>query len=139
MTYKNLFIDSDILLDLLLKRNPFYYYIRALLTISEKQNLQLNTSALAIANINYIVTKQTGAAEARKKIKELTRIIKVLPFESSIIELAIDSKFSDLEDGFQHFIAKRFNCDIILTRNIKDYRQSEIPVLTTEEFLKQIL
>ena len=138
MAYKHLFIDSHILLDLLLKRDPFYYYVQALLIESKKQNMQLSTSALAIANVNYILIKQTGAAEARKKIKDLIAVLKILPFESNIIELGIDSHFSDLEDAFQYFIAKANNCDIILTRNIKDYKQATIPVLTAEQFLRQL-
>ncbi len=138
MAYRYLFCDSDILLDLLLKRDPFYYYVQALLIESEKQDLILNTSALAIANVNYILCKEIGAPEARKKIRNLTRIIKILPFESSAVELAIDSRFLDLEDAFQYFIAKKNDCDIILTRNIKDYKQATIPVLTADQFLRTL-
>lgn len=138
MAYRYLFLDSDILLDLLLKRYPFYYYIQALLIESKKQDLKLHTSALAIANINYILAKEVGAAEARKKIKELIGIIKILSFEPNIIELAVDSRFLDIEDAFQYFIAESNKCDIILTRNIKDYKHATIPVLTAEQFLKQL-
>jgi predicted nucleic acid-binding protein len=139
MAYKRLFIDSDVLLDMLLNRDPFCYYVQALLAESEKRNLEICTSTLAIANINYIITKKIGSAEARKKVKELINSIKILPFESKSIELAIDSRFSDLEDAFQHFISKKHDCNIIITRNIKDYKQSEIPAHTAEDFLRKIL
>lgn len=110
-----------------------------MLAESEKQNLEICTSSLAIANINYILTKQIGQIEAKKKVKELINSIKILPFEIESIELAVDSRFSDLEDAFQHFTAKRNDCNVIITRNIKDYKTSEIPVLTAEEFLSKIL
>ncbi len=61
-----------------------------------------------------------------------------MPFESSAVELAIDSRFLDLEDAFQYFIAKKNDCDIILTRNIKDYKQATIPVLTADQFLRTL-
>ena len=138
MVYKYVFIDSDILLDLLLKREPFHLYVQALLIETEKQNLTISTSALAIANINYILTKQFGAAEAKSKIRQLRNRIKVLPFDDYIIESGINSSFSDFEDAFQYFIAKTNNCEAILTRNIKDYKQATIPVLTAEQFLKTL-
>lgn len=139
MAYKRVFVDSDVLLDMLLNRNPFYYYVQVLLAESVKQNLEICISALTVANINYILAKQIGSADARKKVKELANSIKILPFESESIELAVDSRFSDLEDAFQHFIAKKYDCNVILTRNIKDYKQSEIPVYTAEDFLRKIL
>jgi predicted nucleic acid-binding protein len=139
MVFNRLFLDSDVLLDMLLNRKPFYYYVQALLTISEKHHLQIYTSSLAAANIHYILAREIGSAEARKKIKELINAIKILPFESESIESAINSRFSDLEDAIQHFIAKRYNCNAIITRNIKDYKHSEIPAFTAEDFLRQIL
>ncbi len=58
--------------------------------------------------------------------------------ESDIIDLAFDKAFSDFEDAIQYLVAKRYNCDEIITRNIKDYKQSDIPVLTPEQFLKKL-
>lgn len=139
MVYSRVFLDSDVLLDLILNRYPFYYYVQALLAESTKRNFKICTSALAIANINYVLIKEIGSGNARQKIKDLILSIEVLSFESENIKQAIDSKFSDLEDAFQHFIAKKYACDVIITRNIKDYKQSEIRAYNAEDFLRQIL
>lgn len=133
-----LFLDSDVILDLILKRNPFFFYVQELLRQGEDRKIRLTTSALVAANINYLLSKIIGATEARKRLKEIVRIIDVLSFEGDIVELAIDSRFADLEDAFQHFIALRNNCDAIITRNIKDYKHSTLPVFTPEQFLKTL-
>ena len=136
MGYKHLFVDSDILLDLLLNRDPFHPQL--LLLEATNREIRLSTSALVIANINYILAKQVGAANSRAKIKELIKTVKVLSFEAEVIDVALDSAFSDFEDSIQNIIAVRNNCDAIITRNIKDYKQATIPVLTAEQFLRTL-
>jgi len=136
MGYKHLFVDSDILLDLLLNRDPFHPQL--LLLEATNREIRLSTSALVIANINYILAKQVGAANSRTKIKELIKTVKVLSFEAEVIDVALDSAFSDFEDSIQNIIAVRNNCDAIITRNIKDYKQATIPVLTAEQFLRTL-
>ena len=138
MTYKTLFIDSDILLDLLLKREPFYLYTQALLFESNKRNIQLKTSALVISNVHYVLSKFNGSIISKKRLKELIQTIKVLSLESNIIDEALDSSFSDFEDAIQYLIAKRYNCDGIITRNTKDFKNSDIPVFKPEQFLRTL-
>jgi predicted nucleic acid-binding protein len=138
MTYKHVFIDSDVLLDMLLTREPFWGYTQLLLLESQSQGIALNTSVLVIANVNYILEKKIGALAAKNTIRTLVQRMKVLPFESDIIDLALASGFNDLEDCIQYLIAKRYKCEAIITRNIKDYKQSTIPVLTAEQFLRTL-
>jgi predicted nucleic acid-binding protein len=138
MAYKHLFIDSDVLLDMLLNRDPFWGYTQLLLLESHNRAIKLSTSALVIANVNYILGKKIGALAAKNTIRTLVKRINILSFEHDIIELALISGFNDLEDGIQYLIAKRYNCDVIITRNIKDYKQSTIPVLTSEQFLSTL-
>lgn len=139
MIYDNLFIDSDVILDLLLNREPFFPYIKLLFNESTNTSFKLNTSALIIANINYVLSKQVGQAAARESITYLIQQINILPFEKADIEVALTSEFNDFEDAIQYYIASKYNCQAIITRNIKDYRQSSIPVLTAEQFLRTIL
>lgn len=135
MAYKRLFIDSDVLLDTLLKREPFHSYAQILLMECEKRNIQLSTSALVIANVHYFLSKSKGSATSKKKIQELIKIVKVLSVESDVIDFALDSGFSDFEDAIQYLIAKRYNCDGIITRNTKDFKNSDILVFKPEQFL----
>jgi len=138
MTYKHLFLDSDVLLDWLLKSEPFSSYTQTLINESIRQNFKVSTSVLIIANINFILSKRISITNARENIKRVVTLINILPFEAEIINLALASNFSDFEDSIQYHIALRYNCEVIVTRNIKDYKQSTIPVLTAEQFLKTL-
>ena len=138
MAYSHLFIDSDVLLDLLFDRKPFSEFTKLLIAESSIRNIKLSTSTLIIANINYIHSKKTDNLITRETLKKLIRIINVLPFESDIITFALNSSFLDFEDAIQFYIAERYQCDAIVTRNIKDYKQSTIPVLNAEQFLRTL-
>jgi predicted nucleic acid-binding protein len=138
MGYKHVFVDSDVLLDLLLNRNPFYIYTQFLMFENERERIKLYTSTLVIANINYILAKKIGASAAKESLKELIKLIKILPFEIDAINIALISPIVDFEDAIQSFIAEKNKCEAIITRNIKDYKQATIPVLTAEQFLRTL-
>lgn len=135
MIYKRLFIDSDIILDVLLQREPFSRYAQILFAENKRGTFELNTSALIIANLNYILTSKVGKTAAKAGLIKFLETTKVLPFEADAIDKALNSAFTDFEDAFQHFIAKKHHCEAIITRNIKDYKHSEIAVFTAEQFL----
>ncbi|MEO6150225.1 MAG: PIN domain-containing protein [Mucilaginibacter sp.] len=139
MAYKQLFLDSDILLDMLLEREPFYGFSQLLIIESNDKGYSLNTSALIIANIHYILAKKTNKLYAREGIRKLIGRVNVLSFEMDDISMALESRFDDLEDAIQYYIAKKNKCDAILSRNIKHYKLAELPVLTAEQFLRSFL
>lgn len=139
MDYNNLFLDSDVILDLLFERKPYSLFTEVLFEECPKQQIYLKTSALVIANIHYIATKKLGRSLVRERLKNLIKKIGVLSFEINAIDFALNSAFTDFEDAIQHFIATENNCDLIITRNIKDYKHSSIPVLTAEQYLRTIL
>ena len=138
MAYKRLFLDSDVLLDMFLKREPFFFHTQILLIECIKRNIELRTSSLVTANIVYVLRKQIGILKAKQNLKNLFNSAKVLPFEFDAIETAISSDITDFEDAIQFHIAQKHNCDAIITRNIKDYKNSTIPVLTAEQFLNTL-
>jgi len=139
MNYKKAFVDSDILLDLLLNREPFFIYSRTLLTDDIKKIIGLNTSALILANVHYIISKNLNKSAAITSIKYIMDLINVLPFEASHINSAIIANHADFEDSIQYYIARENKCDLIVSRNIKHYKKFDIPVLNAEEFLRKIL
>src|SRR5580658_3452269 len=94
MTYNHLFLDSDVLLDWLLKSEPFSSYTQTLINESIRQNFKVSTSVLIIANINFILSKRTSITNARENIKRVVTLINILPFEADIINLALASNFS---------------------------------------------
>lgn len=134
----NVFIDSDIILDLLAKREPHYIYSSRLFTLIDKKEIVAFTSPLIFANLHYLLRKLTSNASALKSLRKLKALIKVLPIDEKVIEQALNSEFSDFEDAIQYFTAVNNGITLLLTRNKKDYKKSKISVLTAEEFLKTL-
>ena len=139
MIYKKVFVDSDILLDLFLKREPFFIYSRSLLSDDIKEQVEFYTSSLIIANFYYVISKDINKVAAINSVKSLMNIVNVLSFDDRHINSAIEGQHIDFEDSIQYYIARQDNCELIISRNIKHYKKFDIPVLTAEEFLRRIL
>src|SRR3954470_14105701 len=100
-----LFIDTDIILDLLSERQPFYIHAAHLFTLSEHKKVKLSTSALCFSNLDYLLSKQYGRAESRRKLSQLKLLVDVLGVDDKIISLALTSTFADFEDAIQSYTA----------------------------------
>ena len=98
---KNIFVDTDVVFDLLAKREPFYEYAARLFTNADKQEVIICVSSLCFGNLNYILSKQKTAIEARKILSRFKVLVKVLPVDDKVIELALNSDFGDFEDAIQ--------------------------------------
>jgi len=133
---EKVFVDTDIILDLLSNREPFYIHSANLFSAADKNEIKLCVSSLSFANLNYILSKQYSADQARKKLLKFKTLVTVLSVTDKVIELALSSDFKDFEDGIQYFTAIENNIKTLLTRNLKDYKSAQIPVLTAEQFLK---
>ena len=132
---KNLLIDTNIILDLLAKRQPFYDFAAELFSLADKKKIKLYTSSLSIINTNYILSKTLSEKEAREILRKFRILVKILSCDEKIIDLGLNSHFKDFEDSVQYFTATENNINGIITRNLKDFKNSQIPVLTAEEFL----
>jgi predicted nucleic acid-binding protein len=138
MAYK-IFIESDIILDLFLSREPFLKHAQELLNLYDEKKFELYTSALIINNVYYFVRKEKNSAVAKRAISILVEMIKILAIGGEAVKFAVNSELKDFEDALQVYTATQNNCNAIITRNIKDYKQATIPVLTAEQFLRNIL
>ena len=96
-------------------------------------------SSLTVANIHYLLRKQFGNDGALKKISELVSFCKILPVSEKEIFAAMKSGFSDFEDAIQYYVSIENKINFLLTRNVKDYKNSELPVMTPETYLKTSL
>ena len=134
---ERVFVDTNIVIDLLAKREPFYKYAQDLFTLSDKKEIQLQISSLSFANAYYSIVKHHKTVDAKKYLSKFKVLVEILPLEDKAIELALASDFGDFEDGLQYFIAMDYECDIIVTRNKKDFKNSKIPVMTAAEYLKR--
>jgi predicted nucleic acid-binding protein len=135
---EKVFIDTDIALDLLAEREPHYPFSAALFSLADKGELTICLSSLSFSNLNYLLTRQYSSSEARRILNTFKVLVKVLAVDEKIIGLALNSGFRDLEDAIQYYTAIENGIDILLTRNIKDYKGSSIAVLSAEAYLKRI-
>lgn len=135
---KRLFIDTNIVLDLLGHRNPFYESIARLATLADKERVTLVVSPISFATVNYFLSKFETAKIAREKLRKFKIISEICKLDEHIIEKGLNSSFKDFEDSLQYFSALDSDCDIIITRNGKDFKKSSLPIMTAEEYLKSI-
>lgn len=136
---KRTFIDTNIVIDLLAKREPFYIAASELFSRADKGEFKLIISSLTIANTNYILSKQKSAKQAKSILKKFRGLVEISSLSSKIIDFSLnDEGIPDFEDSLQYFSALDSNCQIIVTRNGKDYKKSLLPVMTPIEYLKSI-
>jgi len=132
-----LFIDTNILIDLLVKRMPTYISVAQLFDMALLRNDKLVISNLSIVNAHYIVKKVSGVTEQALRIAlhNICATCEIASFTLSITMKALVSPLKDFEDATQYYCALENNCDVILTNNVKDFNLSSLPVLTVEDFL----
>jgi len=134
----NVFVDADVILDFLLDRSPYVDDISEIIERSIKTELALCVSSITITNLNYIIGRIENVRSARVKIKKILRLVSVENVGASTVQKAAKSKFKDFEDGVQNFSAEEANHHIIITRNTRDYKESNLAILTPKEFLAKI-
>lgn len=132
---ENLLIDTNIIVDLLAKRKNFYPEAQELFTLADEQQVKLYISSLTFANTHYLLSKELNSYEARKVLIKFKLLVSILPLDDKILELALSSDFNDFEDAIQYYTAVENKLDMIITRNKKDFKASELPVLTANEYL----
>jgi len=133
---KKVFIDTDIILDVALAREPFFKNSKMILVMAENNIIIGNISSNCIANIYYILRKVGGDSIARKFILGLVKYITVITIDHQNVLDALKSKFSDFEDALQNYSAIEQQCEYIVTRNINDYKNSKLKVVSPEDFIK---
>ena len=134
---ENIFVDTNIVIDLLAKRDPFYKDAQDLFTLGDKNEVNLFISSLTFANAYYSIVRHHKEVDAKKYLSKFKVLVTILSLEDKAIELALASDFKDFEDGLQYFIAMDNEADVIITRNKKDFTNSKIPVMTAGEYLSK--
>ena len=131
------FVDTDIVLDLLARREPFYDAAARLFSLAETGDIHLSVSALTFANLFCILRKQVSAGHAQEVLRNFKQLVSVLPVDDAVIEQALHAGFTDFEDAIQYFSALSAGCTVFLTRNGRHYRKATISILTAEAFLRR--
>lgn len=135
------FLDTNVIVDLLLVRTPFYEAAATILTLAEEQGIALSTSTLSVANAHYICCERAKMPVDmwKKKITGLSEMLSFTSLDENDIKQACEANWKDFEDSLQYFSAKRSNCTVIITRNTKDFLLSGITVITPEEAIDKLL
>lgn len=132
------FLDTNVVLDLLGDRQPYYDSIAKIATLAEESKLILFASPLTFATNHYILTKYTNSKIAVEKLRKFKIICKISIMNEQVVEKSLNSEFTDFEDALQYFSALTTNCELILTRNGKDFKKSVLPVMTPNEYLNSL-
>lgn len=131
-----LLIDGNIILDVLQKREPHYKDSAYIWKLCETNMVEGSVSALTFANLVYIMRKQLNPAIINEILKKLLLIFTFEDLTNSDIITASEMQWNDFEDAIQSATAKRIRADIIITRNIKDFKDSEVAAYTPTDFIQ---
>jgi len=137
----NIFIDTNILIDLLIKRQPAYSSVAKVFDAAFKKKDRIVISNLSIVNAHYVVKKIAGVQEndLRTALHNICSTCEIAPLNVGITIKSLVSPFKDFEDATQYYCALENSCDVIITNNEKDFKHSSLPVMNATEFLVSYL
>ena len=132
-----IFWDTNVLVDLLMVRRPFYESASTILTMSEENNWQIIVSSLSVMNANYVCCERgkMPAEMWERKILGLGSLVSICSLDSDSIFTSYFSRWSDFEDCVQYNCAIKNQCGCIVTRNTRDFRMSSLPVFEPDDFI----
>lgn len=131
----NVFLDTNVLLDVLARREPFYADSAQVWTLAETGQIVGFASTLSLPNLFYLVRRTKGQKAARNAISILRDIFSLVPLDVQITNQAIDADLKDFEDAIQFFSAIRAGAAALITRNPKDFPGGDVAIQTPAEFL----
>ena len=129
-----LFLDTNIVDDLLDRREPFCYDAVRLFTMAYHKQVQLIVSPMTFATVSFLLRKH-GSDGVRKLLSNFRQLSRVATASERIIDDSLASQFKDFEDAMQYYTAIRAKANFIITRNGKDFSASHLPVMTATEYL----
>jgi predicted nucleic acid-binding protein len=132
------FIDTNVMMDLLGERVPHYESIAKVATLADKGKIKMVVSAFSYPTVYYLLSKFESSDSVKEKLRKFRIISEVSDLDEVTIEKGLASDFKDFEDALQYHCALKEDCDILLTRNAKDFKESSIPVMSADEFLQSI-
>jgi len=131
---KKLFLDTNIVIDLLDKREPFCYDAVRLFTMAYNKKVQLLVSPMTYGTASFLLRKH-GPEEVRRLLNNFRLLSRVTTANERTVDESLVSQFADFEDALQYYSALTAKAEAIITRNKKDFANSKIPVMTAGEYL----
>jgi predicted nucleic acid-binding protein len=135
----DIFIDTNVIIDFLIDREPHSREAAIIFTLIEQKKLKGYVSSLTFSNLYYVLRKIESHNKVIAKLDSISRLLTILKVDQQTIKYAITSGFPDFEDSIQYNCALDYKkIDVLITRKIKDYKGSEIPVMTPADYLKMV-
>lgn len=130
------FIATDVILDFMIAKEPFAMDSARIFSLFEKKQISICTIGLVFSNTYYILRKLGPHKKVIEKLTQLSKLIDIIGLSKTAVNQALESRFGDFEDALQYYAAISENVKIIITRNTKDYKNSDLAVLTPDQYLK---
>lgn len=130
-----LFIDTNVVLDVLAQREPWFADSARLLAHIEQGGASGHIAAHTLTTLHYLLARHLGQQKTAAVLIELTTLIRVEPVDHQILQQALALGWRDFEDAVQAVTAAQCQADYLVTRNPRDFKQSLVPVITPSEFL----
>lgn len=129
-------IDTDVILDFFFDRQPFSEFAETILSWCEKKKIEGFITPVICSNLYYLLRQTAKHEKVVEKLTQLLTIVDVIPMDRQVVHYALTSDFNDFEDALQNFAAvQKGDIHVILTRNVKDYKKSNIGVMTPENYI----
>lgn len=138
MRQNRLFLDTNVMLDFLAERYPFYESVVKIVSLADLGKVTLVVSPLSYATTDYFLSRAIGSESSKDSLRKFRAISEISGVDGSIIDKGLNSEFADFEDSIQYYCALQASCSIIITRNGKDFRKSILPVMTPDEYLRSL-
>jgi len=134
---RHFFFDTNVLFDFLADRKPFSDQAEILFEYKQQKKINIYVSAISFNNLYYIINKIDGHGKAIKLLTELADLVIIISLNNLIIQDSLKSDLSDFEDAIQYYSALSVkNIEGIITRNAKDFKNTELPLLSPELAIK---
>lgn len=135
---EKILIDTDVCLDALTDREPFSKSAQYLLYLSETSKIETFVTSVSFSNMFNLISKWMSVSKAYQALSKLRKIVSVAAITTDHIDSALENQWQDFEYSLQSFAATTNDCSCIITRNVRDYKNSDIPVMTPTEFIEQM-
>lgn len=129
-------LDTNVVLDLILEREPFVNQAVTLWELHQQNKLDAYISPITLVNVFYITRKIKDRETARQAVAKLTQGLLICPTDAQALQDALTLAFDDYEDGVQHAAAIHAGLEAIITRDTSDYHDAVLPVFTPADFLQ---
>ncbi len=125
--------DTNIILDVLLNRKEFVEISANLVGMVENKNIDGYLCATTITTLDYLISKAINRKQAKIEIQKLLTLFNIADVNSIVLKLSINSEFNDFEDAVQYYSGEHSEVEGLVTRNTKDYKNTDLPIYTPDE------